>query len=52
VRKRAEEFINCPYNEKTVPKIKIVILKPAKNLLFFFLNQKIKKEILRLTASG
>ena len=32
---------------ETVPKIKIVILSEAKNLLFFFSSQKSKKEILR-----
>jgi hypothetical protein len=32
---------------ETVPKIHIVILSEAKNLLFFFSSQKIKKEILR-----
>jgi hypothetical protein len=32
---------------KTVPKIRTVILSEAKNLVFFFPSQKIKKEILR-----
>jgi hypothetical protein len=35
-----------------VPKIHIVILSEAKNLIFFFSNQKSEEEILRLTASG
>jgi hypothetical protein len=36
---------------ETVPKINIVILSEAKNLIFFS-NQKSEEEILRLTASG
>jgi len=32
---------------ETVPKIKVVILSKAKNLIIFFSSQKIKKEILR-----
>jgi hypothetical protein len=32
---------------KTVPKIHIVILSEAKNLLFFFSSKKSKEEILR-----
>ena len=32
---------------ETVPKIRTVILSEAKNLMFFFSSQKIKKEILR-----
>jgi hypothetical protein len=34
-----------------VPKIHIVILSEAKNLIFFFSSQKIKKEILRTSSS-
>jgi len=37
---------------EAVPKICIVILKPAKNLFFSFQIKKSKEEILRLTASG
>jgi hypothetical protein len=37
---------------ETVPKIHIVILSEAKNLIFFFSSQKIKKEILRPSVSG
>jgi hypothetical protein len=39
-------------NFETVPKIHIVILSEAKNLLFFFLIKKSKDEILRPSASG
>jgi hypothetical protein len=37
---------------ETVPKIHIVILSEAKNLIFFFSSQKIKKEILQTSSSG
>jgi hypothetical protein len=37
---------------EAVPKICIVIPSEAKNLIFFFSNQKSEEEILRLTASG
>jgi hypothetical protein len=32
---------------RLLAKINIIILQPAKNLMFFFSSQKIKKEILR-----
>jgi len=35
-----------------VPKIQIVILSEAKNLMFFFSSQKIKNEFLRTLSSG
>jgi hypothetical protein len=35
------------FQSETVPKIHIVILSEAKNLLFFFSSQKSKEEILR-----
>jgi hypothetical protein len=46
--------ISCFFEVLTeaVPKICIVIPSEAKNLIFFFSNQKSEEEILRLTASG
>jgi hypothetical protein len=39
-----EMSAKCP---RLLAKINIIILQPAKNLMFFFSSQKIKKEILR-----
>jgi hypothetical protein len=45
-------LIKMSKDYESVPKIQTVILQLAKNLIIFFSNQKIKKEILRPYGLG